>query len=1590
VVANIESATLTPDQPLEEYSLDGRILTITLVNEEFVNPGSIDETNFYLVNAPTGVGIESASASTTVATITLEFDGTDFDIPYPGFAVGMYPTGLRYTSDVDLITAPAPISAYVENPQATLVPGPQLTEYTLNGRVLTITLSEENFIDPAGLVPGNFTLLDAPPGLTVQSVVSANATSASLELAFNFTDFDIDYPDFHIMIDAMELVQSASNLLTDTLSILYGLEPVITGIAIPDVTMNIGSDVVVTITVENDEGNVFSLVEGGVIGGNPLVGLTRVNETTYTSNFTVVDGGLDYPASQDIHVIGVQLMNGAIAGNTFTGYIVQDNDPIDANRPEIQYIYTYIGGGQNVGDEILVIIQAFENGLTFTPASHVNNVLLTDSRISLEPEGAGRYNIFYTIAEGDNHVTPGELPVAITAIDPAGNEGVETPIDANTISIDASTPVISRAYVSFSTDEDIGVGERIDITVVADQPGYRNLAGSWINNVPVGPQVTFSDNGDGTYLYSYTVGAADGTVERGNLAINILLQDAAPFTNTSAAFTDLDDNNIQIQTARPSATISGSAQICPGESTDITIVLGGIAPWTLDISDGSSTYQRTSSTSNYSESVSPEVTTVYTVVRVVDGTGNDNVGAGQAVISVPDIPTIQIINLQPRYDVKTQPVELDYTPQGGTFTGPGITASPWTFSPEAAGESPVNSPHEITYTYTHFPSGCKKSVTREVVVVSESGFIQFEREGACFDDATFQITGVNEAGTTGSFAVLGTIPSGAFTDGGNNTAVLRPVLLGLQDDADLVIEYTFEDQSGFDLTIHDTLSIEYLEEARIDFIPDVEICQNETPFVLGGNYADNYLFRSSGSGVVNQGSGNYYFDPGRADTGSNWVVYEYLSPWQCSSSDSVELTVLDAPNAGFTVEAPCVPLAGGGVLFSNRSDADTTVTWRWNFGDPESGSNNLSDLPDPIHHYGDTGSYTVSLEVTTDQYCSDQVVKTIDLHPAPEAGFSWNSNCLTYDPVVIMGQENVFPPDAVVEWSWKIESNGTEILSDDTTGRQLSFAFPTVGTFDIHYGIRTGLGCVDSNERTITLNPTHYLTPDRPYAADFEGEGHGWLAEDGSETSWTLDVDLAEFPIDAASGVQAWYTDVPDENNAEQSWVISPCFSFHNFHRPMVSLDIKRSLHRDRDGAALQYTVDNGITWHNVGDVDDGGLNWYNSKNIIPSVGGLNTGWTGELVAAEDEQWIRAAHELDTLTDEQEVRFRIAFGSLDDAREETNDGFAFDNFTLKQRTRLTVLEYFTNANTPACYPSDTTVLNLMKELPVDVVMLQYHAQGSQPDKFFSENPVPANNRGTIYGVTGIPYAVLDGGIMSYDFSTSLNTPNVEDIRQRSLVEPDFDLSITLSRYAPLLEFSIEIRALKDLERRERTLYAVVLQKKVDDPAYVGTNGITEFWQVARKMLPDAGGTYLGSKSWSADETEYANLTYESSFFPTDSSDISVVVFMQDEQTGEILQASTSFQYTVSAPDESVALTQILLYPNPARELVNVWFEEPPAEKMRFILYDLSGKRVIQDAIDPFQQHFTRSLEEVAWGMYIVEIRSWSNRRIFYREKLLHY
>ena len=88
---------------------------------------------------------------------------------------------------------------------------------------------------------------------------------------------------------------------------------------------------------------------------------------------------------------------------------------------------------------------------------------------------------------------------------------------------------------------------------------------------------------------------------------------------------------------------------------------------------------------------------------------------------------------------------------------------------------------------------------------------------------------------------------------------------------------------------------------------------------------------------------------------------------------------------------------------------------------------------------------------------------------------------------------------------------------------------------------------------------------------DFELDAHGWVSgiidPSRSQNSWTdAVVNQNKFPIDAASGTRAWYTERPGQATQENSYVLSPCFNFDSFYRPMVSLDIRRSLDWEKDG----------------------------------------------------------------------------------------------------------------------------------------------------------------------------------------------------------------------------------------------------------------------------------------------------------------------------------------------------------------------------------------------------------------------------------------
>lgn len=97
--------------------------------------------------------------------------------------------------------------------------------------------------------------------------------------------------------------------------------------------------------------------------------------------------------------------------------------------------------------------------------------------------------------------------------------------------------------------------------------------------------------------------------------------------------------------------------------------------------------------------------------------------------------------------------------------------------------------------------------------------------------------------------------------------------------------------------------------------------------------------------------------------------------------DTMQVTA--PPTAAFTGSTinSCV---GSQVTFTDNSvSGSPVVAWAWNFGDPLSGIANTSSLQNPQHGYFATGTYTITLIVTSANGCTDTVTHTLTVHPLP-------------------------------------------------------------------------------------------------------------------------------------------------------------------------------------------------------------------------------------------------------------------------------------------------------------------------------------------------------------------------------------------------------------------------------------------------------------------------------------------------------------------------------------------------------------------------------------------------------------------------------
>jgi len=981
------------------------------------------------------------------------------------------------------------------------------------------------------------------------------------------------------------------------------------------------------------------------------------------------------------------------------------------------------------------------------------------------------------------------------------------------------------------------------------------------------------------------------------------------------------------------ATIIGSGSVCEGDSILAYISMTGKSPWDVEVSNSDNVYASLEGiTSPYGIWLKPEKNDIFTVSTVVDVEGDTGTTFGQAVVTLNYPTPVNIIMDQTSFLSSEAGVELNASLEPGIYAGPGVSEG--YFYPSIA--SSEGSPHTISYTYAN-QYGCKSSDEIQLIVNEGTGSVfLFSGEDTvsvlCNDEGTYEIVGSNEDNISGSFELRVTnsdivVPGHIDDDDlADNRAIFNPT--GLEGGYDIVYEYVIDGS----LVLASTF-------VRVDLIPNLaftsappnQVCKNGGPYELKGNLDDSdplATWSFSGDGVSGNMSKGFYYDPSldEVELGSMEILYTYSTESGCSANAVKKISNLFVPDVSFKINTSCIPEGGDEVEFENWTTGKYAVdVWYWSFGDVGSGSANYSNEQDPVHLYSEPGERRINLTATTTEGCITYYELDTTLVGMPEVDFTWISDCFTRGEKVtfINKSETSYSVIDTLVWTFRTSEGSTlGELGKSPDEDTIQFPFTSIDSYEVELFVANEQGCSNSNTKDISLNQT-YLLPKTGRLERFNNDQGGWIvkSENGNE-SWVWDVpDFNGF--EPEPGDKAWYTDLPFgvAGYSEHSWIQSPCYDFSEMRRPLIRIDMMKSFVPNLTGAVLQYQDITAEGWKTIGNIGDG-VEWYNSGSILNKPGGGTYGWGLESFEP-DESWLTAIHDLDTIIGKSNVKFRIAFAS-NGQQNIGNQGLAVDNVRFVERSRKSILEHFTNSSDLASHFADGFVDDFYAEHPFDVVDVQYHSNYPGDDPMNQNNPDPASTRGGTLGVGQIPYAVMDGGGVSdrrYNFTTVDNSPGSEELSLQSLEIPKFRIAIDMDWMNNSFSADVTVVCNTDTFINNVQLYVLVIESEVT--AYTGSNGDRSFRNVVLDMLPTPAGKLLGS-AWAHTDYQTLNYTWEYASYLEDKEDLGVIAFVQDRETGEIMQTATCHVVsTVGMEEDTKEAYTLSVYPNPVSDICYV-------------------------------------------------------------------
>lgn len=274
-----------------------------------------------------------------------------------------------------------------------------------------------------------------------------------------------------------------------------------------------------------------------------------------------------------------------------------------------------------------------------------------------------------------------------------------------------------------------------------------------------------------------------------------------------------------------------------------------------------------------------------------------------------------------------------------------------------------------------------------------------------------------------------------------------------------------------------TVTVIRLVQSDLQVSPATNMCEGGSAIIQATVANPSSPVTFAWTPMVGTSGGPYSVNPAETTT------YTVTVTDQCGTrvSSSIQVIVNPLPRA---YVAPHYVSGCDKVELSFRdSSKGQGATYLWNFGDGSS-----SFLADPAHAYTESGTYVVSLMVTSAHGCTSyaSAMQVVNVFASPVAEFSASASEVSLtDPTVHFSDRS----SNSISWDWSFGDGAVSVQPSP------SHTYPAKGVYKVTLVAYSDGGCVDTTSEVIEVDPVTTLFVPTAFTPNGDGKNDVFMAQ---------------------------------------------------------------------------------------------------------------------------------------------------------------------------------------------------------------------------------------------------------------------------------------------------------------------------------------------------------------------------------------------------------------------------------------------------------------------------------------------------------------